>query len=394
MTKLPSRLLAIASLSGLLLLASCGKFFVDENSPTGGTTCTTNCIYIGNYVPGSATSSDVAAFALVNPLTYVSATNVSLGDNPSAMVVNPANSYLYVASEDDAESNIYYFALESGGALGSVATALEAIPIYIGSMAIDSTGTDLIVAGAVVSASCTTGYSAAVLIYQIGTDGVLGSTATTTYETTNACITASAVEQKAIAVAPNNNAFFVSFGSYGILSFQLTASTGVASPGSTYIAAPSDTSFNGAAVDSTSAYLFASASGTSGGVYAFTIDPTTFALTQLGTPQTSSTDLYPIVVDASNKYVYAADNGNSEVYGYTFGSAGLSAIAGSPFSPSSTATGTLGMVTQGGYVVTTNETGPNIQEFTIGSTGALSAASTATTGSATSYYPTAIAITK
>jgi 6-phosphogluconolactonase (cycloisomerase 2 family) len=385
--------LALASLSGLLLLASCGKFFVDENG-TGGstTTCSNNCLYIGNY-NATPSSSDVATFAAVNPLAIVSSTNVTLGDNPTSMAVTPGNSYLYASSSDSGNGSIYVFPLQSGGALGTVTAAISGTGIYIGSIAVDSAGAYLILAGTAVDSTCSTGYVAAVQVYAIGSAGSLDTTPVYSKSISGACLASAGVAANAVAVAPNDKAFFVAFGSVGIASFQFAASTGLPTLQS-YVPSPTLTNFNGAVVDSTSTYVFASASGTSGGVYQFKIGSTS-ALTQVGTVQTGSNVEYPIVVDSSNTYVYTADRGDGEIYGYTFSATGLTAIAGSPFSPSASSTGTLGMVTDSGgkYVITVSETGPNLQEYTIGSDGALATSSTGTTGSLSGSYPVAIAIT-
>jgi 6-phosphogluconolactonase (cycloisomerase 2 family) len=385
MTFSPKRLLAFASLSSLFLLASCGKFFVDENGSSTGTTCTTNCIYIGNY-DSSGSESDVAAFAAVNPLTVVSSTNVSLGDNPTSMVVNPANTYLFSASSDTGA--IFAFAIQSGGTLGGVTTALSATEIPIRAITVDPSGNYLLAAEEVTepTTTCASGIATAVQVFSGVATGTLTAVGTTS--TNLPCGTPTS-----IAVSPNGDYIFVGLGTGGLEEYQYDASTGaITEPASATVAGITGTNFNGVAVDSQSKYLFASASGTAGGAYAFTIGAT--SLTPAGSVQNSGQSLYPIVVDASNTYVYAADSNNGEVYGYTFGTSGLTGISGSPFSPSATSSGTLGMVTNGSFVITANSTsGPNIQEFKIGSGGALTASSTGTTGSASGYEPLTIATT-
>jgi hypothetical protein len=187
---------------------------------------------------------------------------------------------------------------------------------------------------------------------------------------------------------------YIAYGSYGIIGYTFDSTSGVPAQ-ATVLAGSNVSSFNDLVVDSKSAYLFATQSGTGGGLYQFAIGSDA-SLSQVGNEATTSADLYPVVVDASNTYVYAAQQNTGAIYGYTFGAAGLTAIAGSPFSPSATSNGTYGMVTDSGakYVITASASGPNLQEYTIGTGGALMAASTGTTGSTSTYHPVVIAITK
>jgi 6-phosphogluconolactonase (cycloisomerase 2 family) len=384
MTLFPRPLLALASLSSLVLLASCGKFFVDENGG-GSTTCSTNCVYIGNYNP-TAADSDIAAFAAVNPLSVVSSTNVSLGDNPTSMAVTPANTYLYSSGADGA---IYVFPIASGGTLGSGTAAITGTGVSFTSITVDPSGGYLIGVGTTSNATtcASVGYNAVVEIFPIDSGGALG-TSPSILSATNVCAKATSV-----VVTPDDSYVFVAVADFGIQGFTFDKTAGTITSVSS-VPAIANTSFNGLAVDANSKYLFASASGTAGGTYEFTIDPT--SLPAAGTVQNSGMALYPVVVDSSNTYVYAADLNNGEVYGYTFTATGLTPISGSPFAPSSASSGTAGMVTDssGKYVLTVSETGPNLQEYAIGSGGALSAVSTGTTGSASGYYPATIAITK
>jgi 6-phosphogluconolactonase (cycloisomerase 2 family) len=391
MTNLRSRLFAIASLSGLCLLASCGKFFVPENGGTGGTTCSTNCIFIGNY-DTTAADADVADFAAVDPLEYVMATNVTLGDNPVSMAVTPSNDTLYVASAD---GNIYYYTIESGGSLEGVAAATTTNPVLLNAIAIDPTGAFLVAVGEEDSTTCTAG-AATIEIFSIpastSTSGALTLVSTTQL---NACGAATAV-----AFAPDDNSVFVALGTLGIqgFAFSVVNSTDatITIPNAGYaVGSNADIKYNGLVVDSKSAYLFASASGTDGGAYSYTINASAGTLTTAGSVQDSGGALYPIAIDGTSTYVYTADINTGGVYGYTFGASGLTAIAGSPFSPSSTSSSTYGLATDSGgkYVFTVSEDGPNLQEYTIGTSGALTASSTGTTGSLTSYYPVTIALT-
>lgn len=384
MTLSPRRLIAVLSLSGLCLLASCGKFFVDENGGGGSTTCSSNCVYVGNY-NSTAADSDVAAFAAVNPLAIVSNVNIALGDNPVSMVVDPTNTYLYSASADGV---IYSFPIQDGGSLGTIATAVPETGIAFSAITIDPSGAYLLGIGTVASSTtcASTGY-AVVAVFPVQAGGTLGDTPSIYSGGDSIC-----VRPTAVVVAADNSNVFVALGDLGIQGFTLDTNAGTITAGHV-VHGITNTNFNGLAVDSQSQYLFATASGTAGGVYEYKVSN----LGIVGTGQDVGTTFYPIVVDHSNTYVYAADNNNGNVYGYTFSSGGLTAISGSPFAPSSSSNGTPGMVTDssGQFVLTINNiNGPNLQEFTIGSGGVLAASSTGTTGSASGYAPATIAITQ
>jgi len=98
---------------------------------------------------------------------------------------------------------------------------------------------------------------------------------------------------------------------------------------------------------------------------------------------------------ASGNYVYVSDRTTGNIYGFSYSSTALTALSGSPYSPSSASQGTIGMVIDSSstYLLTINsQSGPNLQAFSIGTGGALTATSTGTTSSG-SYYPIALAVT-
>jgi 6-phosphogluconolactonase (cycloisomerase 2 family) len=194
-------------------------------------------------------------------------------------------------------------------------------------------------------------------------------------------------------ISPDGKHIFMSIGTSGMIGFNFDTSTG--DPG--YSAGLSlfpgtTTSINGVAIDPSSTYVFISGSGTNGGLAQYTISP--FA--KVGSTQSPVQTFYAVTAPASGTYVYVTARNTGQVYGYSYSAKGnLTAITGSPFSPSSTSNGTTAIAVDNSskYILTINNlTGPNLQQFSIGTNGALTATSTGTTSSG-SYAPVALAVT-
>jgi 6-phosphogluconolactonase (cycloisomerase 2 family) len=377
-------LLVVVSL-GLLLPAGCGKFFVDPNGINGTTTCTNNCVYVANNG-----NDDIAAFAATNPLSLVSSVNVGISDVAITMAVTPDNQFLFAGSS---LGNIYMLPVQSGGSLGSPTTAASVSGAEVRAITVDPAGANLLAAVAIPitpTTSCSGGFIGVLNVYTISSSG--GLTLVGTQATSGPCGTPTS-----IAVSPNGNFAFMGLGATGVEGFTYVSSTGVATEqNGLSILGSTTTEFNGVAIDTDSTYLFVTASGTSGGIteYLIKVSGTTYSLQQEGSTEDSGGALYPVVVDPMAANVYAGDFANGEVYGYSYGSTGLTAISGSPFSPSSSTTGMNGMAidSSGSFVFTVNQTGPNLQEFAIGTSGGLTASSASTTSTGT-YTPESIALT-
>ncbi len=76
-------------------------------------------------------------------------------------------------------------------------------------------------------------------------------------------------------------------------------------------------------------------------VAAYTIDATTGALTEIGSPVASETSPFSVAVDPSGRFVYVANNGSFNISGFVINSStgALTAISGSPFSTGTTSAG-------------------------------------------------------
>jgi 6-phosphogluconolactonase len=114
----------------------------------------------------------------------------------------------------------------------------------------------------------------------------------------------------------------------------------------------------------------------------FSISSTNGTLSEIsGSPYTTQTGPYGVVVDSTGTYVYVSNRTEGTISGFTVSSTGtLTAITGSPF-----ATGSVPqqMVEDKSdtYIAVACEGGnPDLELYTIGTGGALTKFATATTG--------------
>jgi 6-phosphogluconolactonase (cycloisomerase 2 family) len=369
------------SLSSLVLLSSCGRFFIKQTG--GGSSTCTNCVYIAN-----STTDDVSQFAVTNPLTVVSSTNASAGVQPSSITVSPTDPYVFLGSVSE---GILFFPIDTGGVLGTVTTASTSVGPY--AMTVDPTGAWLLTASLDTSATgtgCPAGEVPYLLsIFAIGDGGALGDPASLP---STAC-GSTTVAPTDLVISPNGNYIFMSIGNQGVLAYTFDTSSGTATTLTSPIVGSATTNYNGVAVDPTSTYLFVSSSGSAGGLSEYMISNGQ----KVGSTQSPIDSFYAVAVPAasSGNYVYVSDRSTGKIYGFSYSSTALTALSGSPYSPTSTSQGTTAMVIDSSskYVLTINsQSGPNLQQFSIGTTGALTATSTGTTSSG-SYYPVALAVT-
>jgi hypothetical protein len=378
-------LLAV-SFSSIFLLTSCGQFFYPQNGSGGSGSSCTSCAYIAN-----AGTDDIAAFAITNPLSVASSTNVALGDVPTSLAVDPKAAYLYGGS---VSSGIYLLPIQSGGSLGTAVNESGSVGPY--AMTVDPTGTYLVTASLDENgtfAGCTvTGDVAYVLsVFPIGSSGQLGTG--TSYSAGNPPICGSTTSPpSSVVVSPDGKHIFMAAGTAGMLGYTFDTSSGVPNYSSGISLFPgSSTSINGVAIDPTSAFLFIAGSGSAGGLAQYKLSN----FTKVGSTQSPVQTFYAVAAPASGTYVYVTARNTGQVYGYSYSTTGnLTAISGSPFSPSAASSGAVAIASDGAskYILTINSTtGPNLQQFSIGTNGALTAASTGTTSSGT-WAPVALAV--
>jgi 6-phosphogluconolactonase (cycloisomerase 2 family) len=359
--------------AALTALTGCGDFFVKPTSGGGGGT-TSNRVYVAN----SATST-IAGFTIgTATLTAVPNSPLALGYAPTAAVVTPSNSFLYVAGP----GAIYVYTINSDGSLtgasgGAAVAVVNALALDISPDGNWLFGLD--------------GTTTVVDEFKINTStGALSAVATPAYSVQNA-----AVAPKAIRVAPNGALVFAALGTGGDIVFTLNTTSGALVNSQTLAPTSTTTSDNGLAIDSTTSHLYIARSGTSGGVAVYTIGSGGVLNSVNGSPFAAGAQTMSVVLDTTGKYVYAANRGDNTISGYSIGtSSTLSALSGSPYASGSQVT-SLGVDKSGKYLLAAAFGGsPDLSMYSFDTAvpGKLNLATSTATGTG-STGATAVALT-
>jgi 6-phosphogluconolactonase len=368
----------------------CG-FFPPLNScsDTSGCTTSTDFMYVANTSNSAASPPSVAGFSLTTTTIAATSTTAatstltlattpgsaySLGYVPSAMAINPANTYLYVAS---LTGGIYLYVINSNGSItvqnNGTAVASGFVGLVASSIQVDTTGAYLIVAG--FSTSTT---NSVVTVYSIAsTTGLLTAVGHLTVSKPGA--------SNRLAVAPSNTNVFLTLGTGGTEVFTFNATTGVLSDiGNVAVLAAGTNADRDVTTNPTSTFALVTETGTAG-VRVFSIG-TTGALTEVtGSPFATGTGPSGVLVDSTGTYVYVTNSGTgaNSISGYVLGANGtLTEISGSPFVTGTTPVD-IAEDSSGKYVgVVCNGGGKDLEVYSFDATtaGALDAAANATTG--------------
>lgn len=305
---------AVAGLTG------CGDFF----AKTTTTTCTTDCSSTTGdylYVANAATAGPgIAAYDIASAaLGTVSGSPFALTPLPSALAVNPADTYLYVGTT---EGPMYVYTIGSGGALtiGNGGAAVATIPTT--SMQVDSTGKWLIVANE---------SSPSVSVFAIGTGGVL-----TVTNASPVAVNSGTGVPDSLAITPNNEYVYVGLSAAGLETMTFSSTDGTLADAGHEATVDTVDAVTAVAVDPTSKFVFATETGISA-VRVFTIG-TNGALSPVsGSPFSVGTGPSAVMVDSSGSYVYvtnrtANSSGTYTINGFALTNSGtLSALSGSPY---------------------------------------------------------------
>lgn len=309
---------AAAVLFGMMvLLTGCSNFFVKESTSGGGGTGTT----IGGagsnyaYVLNRATNS-VSGFLIgAGTLTATPSSPYGLAFFPQSGVVARANNFLYVAGV----SAIYVLPINSDG---SLANSTKAASVAIASelvMAVSPDGQWLFGLNS---------QSSTLDEWQINqSTGVLTTMPSAPYTVTNAVSS-----PMVLLVSPAANYIFAALGTGGDHVFTLNTSTGaIASTQHLYLSS-AQTSDNSLATDSTGSTLYIARSGANGGLAVYTIGGSGVLSPISNSPFATGLGTFDVAVDATGKYVYAANRQDGTISGFSIGTGGaLTALSGSPF---------------------------------------------------------------
>jgi 6-phosphogluconolactonase len=331
------RVAAVLGLTALCWTTGCAGFWVAVGNSGGSTTTPTNdYVYVAN-----ATTETVSGFAVgTGTLTSVTGTSYSLGFPPTAVAVNPANSILFVGSNNA----IYAFAIDSstgalsvlngGGAVGYAAVA---------SMDISPDGNWLI----------------ALDQNNLTLDEFLINSSTgvlTAYNPTYYPVPSGAtVVAHGVKFAPNGDYLFAALGTAGyvVYSFNTSTSSGALTNPLTPLTWASNTTANALAVSPNSEYLYiATNSGTSGLLEAYTISSGGTLTSVSGSPFTAGTLPFSVAVNAAGTDVYVANRTDGTISGFSIASSSgvLTALSGSPYQSGSAVTA-LAVDNSGDYLL-------------------------------------------
>lgn len=375
-----------------LLLTACGNFFSCEgkascpcasgvtstttNPCSGGSTGSTSVDYA--YVANSATNTTTIDGYNLGSGTLATATSApySFGYSPSALVVTPANTYLYAATDSALTTGyIYGYSIGTGGALSILSSGKPLVSESVSSLAVAPDGKWLF---------CLDTIGTTLEEYSINTStGAI--TFAATYGITGA--TNGQITPSQVTVAPSGDFVVVALGTGGAETFSLNETSGVATFQTLLSPSNASTGIYAAAVDANNYLYLAGTAGLS--VYSTT---TAGVPTLLKTYSTGS-GAHSVVVNTDATYVYVGNQSDSTISAFSIGTnAALTAVSGSPFTAPTTVTSLAFDSTMAYLIASGYDASTGIELYTIGTTGALTSAGTAASGTSTTI-PGAIATT-
>ena len=352
-----------AAAAAVLLLASgCSGFFVYPGSTGngGGGNSTGDYVYVAN-----ASTANIAGFSVGSgTLTQVPNSPYALAGSapPTAIVVNPANTVLYVA----AGTSIYAYGIQSNGVLNAlyggaaVATAtvaaMDISPDGRWLLALDSTGID-------------------VFQINVGTGGLTQQT-TIGYPVTNP-------KPMSIKISPNAQYVFAALGTGGDLAFQFDNATGALSSSPALLSGSSNlNSDNALAVDATNTHLYIARSGPAGGLAVYTIG--VFGQVT-GSPFATGGGPFSVALNKAGTDVYVANRTDGTISGFSIGTGTaltLTALSGSPYNSGLNVT-SLAIDNSGNYLLAAASGGKpdlSLYSFDSATAGRLNLAASSATG--------------
>lgn len=355
----------IASLMAfILLLSSCGGS--EGGSAAGGsltgssvTAATPAYAYVATIGTLATYSIDPSTFALTasggSPLTF--SVSADLG-GISRIAIDPSGQFLYLLHT----AGIYAYTINRNtGALTQIPGSPFESGIGLDSLAFDASGTHLYVAG---STSVVAPVNTVILSYSIDSSGALVPVAS--YTLSNELYT---------LARAGNYLYAAGFYANSITVFSITPSgelEGV--PGSPFA---TDVGPHSIAVDPSGSVLYAANDGgptpnepVPGSISAFTIDPSTGALTPVAGSPFPIAVTGAISIDNMGRFLFVLETGGVSVYAINSPSGALSRVAGSPFS-AGTDPGLVTVSPTDQTVYVADGGSADISEFTLGDTGVI-----------------------
>jgi len=368
------RWLGLVLLLCLPLAVGCAGFFPKTTS-TSSSSVTNTGDYA--YVASAFSSGSTSVYTLngytvgTGTLTKLSGFPLSLSFPPSAIVVNPANSVLYVGGE----GVIYGYTISSAGALTAITTSGSAAlaTANVVSMQVSPDGGWLFALD-----------SDGVTIdeFQIASTGLLTAATGASYAVTSA----GTVVPTSITISPStSNAYLaISLGTGGDLLYSYSASTGAMTE-LVQVNLPSTTSSSdqAAVFNAAGTILYIARSGTGGGVVPYTIGSGGALTLVTGSPFATGNGSASLVIDGTGDYLYVGNKVDGTISAFSIASTGvLTALSGSPYA-SGAGIASLGRDNSGDYILAANIGGsPDVGMYSFDTTvaGKLDSVTTASTG--------------
>jgi 6-phosphogluconolactonase len=380
------RVAAAIGVWALVLTTGCAGFFVYPGSTTSsgstGTTGTGDYVYVAN-----GTTQTVAAYEVGSgTLTAVTGSPFVLGYAPTAAVVNPANTILFVSSI----SGVYSYAIASDGALSNLSSITSGLDDVV-SLAVSPDGNWLFALSGIASTNVVTLYEFSINSSSGAFSAVNSSnqTYTGTYTITapGSTIAATAL-QVTVATVSSGEYVFVALGTGGTLIVPFNTSTGAqVLTGAAQFAIPGGSSIylgnDALAVNSSTSVLYVvdSNSQSNGTIAAYTIGSNGTQATLTGVTSVSTAEL-PVaaVLNTAGSDVYVANQDSDSISGLA--TSGLSSL----YTPSSYGYAPTGLAVDhsGDYLLAISSTGgPDLTMYSYGSAGQLVEAASANIGGTT-----------
>ncbi|HJY77042.1 MAG TPA: beta-propeller fold lactonase family protein [Burkholderiales bacterium] len=285
--------------------------------------------YVANSSPGSNSVSAYTINASTGALADVPGQVFAAGNGPASLAVAPSGTFAYVANLG---GDISAYSIDADGALTPLAGPNVAAGTNARSIAVDPSGKFAYVAndgGGDISAYTIVGGALTSIDADAGTAGIQNFAAGTF--------------PAGVAVHPSGKfAYVTNFGSSNVSAYSIDATTGALTPvpNSPFSTGPAGAHPFGIAVHPSGKFLYVTNNG-SGNVSAYTIDATTGALTAIDAiPGTVAIDNFAagtgpqsVTVDPSGKFAYVANNASNNISAYTIdpSSGALTALPSSPF---------------------------------------------------------------
>jgi 6-phosphogluconolactonase len=386
-------MIAVAFTALSLALSGCGNFFVYPGSTTTTpTSCTTsattttgtgtNFAYVTNsscgsqYLNGYAISAGTLAPAIGSPY--------QLSFTPQAIVINPAHTFVYIATDSTLTAgNIYGYSIGTGGALSILASGSPLIGENVAAMEVSTDGKYLF---SLNSDGLTLEQ------YSIASTGLL--TFAANYPLTGPTNGAPIVPTT-LKMAPSDDFLVAALGTGGAETFAYNATTGALTPTANINPASTSIGIYGVTVDAKdNIYTAGTSLSNSPGLQEFSASTTGAPSSSPIATGVTGNGPHGIVLSANSTFVYVANFTDGSISGFsTTASNGiLPALSGSPYTAPSNVIA-LGHDSSGSYLMATGySSSSGIQIYSIASAGNLVSSATAASGTST-VIPATLALT-